>query len=191
MAFRSKLSRYRLYKVAMARANRDGEYAHQILADRTYWGLIREGLPGDILFEICVLFHALTKVRESFLVEFHRHGGVLERGRPSDFFPLFQLICFMLASRYGRGRQFREEFCKLTFLVFGKQITSDSYRTTLKRVRRGWLATLSLPSGKAPSRPFAGYAKSKLLEIGSDEAVEAAREGVTEVQQRRATENSP
>lgn len=153
MTLRATPIRYRLYKTALAQVDRDDEFARQILASKIYWSLIREGLPGDILFELCVLLHVMTHVRESALIEIHREGGRLKRGRPGDFFPLFQLLCFMLASRYGRGRQFRAEFSELTYLVFGKRITVDSYRTSLKRARAAFLATTQANTQQAVSLP--------------------------------------
>jgi hypothetical protein len=121
--------------IAIVLADQDQDFASKVLGSRTYWSLIGAGIPGDILLEICTRFHALERLREWRLNHF-KQKRKLQRGRPCDFYPLFQVLCSSLATRYGHGRQFREEFCTLVELVFGKFVAVDSYRTTLKRARR-------------------------------------------------------
>jgi hypothetical protein len=145
MALRSRPDPHCICAAAIELADRDSEFGNRVVDRPAYWNLVKAGIPGDMLVELCVLVHALAKARESLLIEFKRNGGVMQRGRPDDFGPLFRMVCFMLASRYGRGRQFREDFRDLAHLVFDKKISVDSYRTELKRARHELFERLSQP----------------------------------------------
>jgi hypothetical protein len=128
-----------LLLAAVNRAVEDQAFLQSVLNNRDYqdyWHLVSKGIPGDLLLQTCGFFHALAQLIESAAAEYKHGGGLLRKGRPSDFYPLFQIVCWMLANRYGRGRQFRENFCNLGFLVFNKKISVESYHTTLKRARR-------------------------------------------------------
>lgn len=118
---------------AIVLGNIDVEFSDRILANRSYWCLVFAGIPGDILHEICARFHAFMRLRESAIAGLKQRGGVRQKGRPREPYGVFQLVCSMLAKRYGHGMRLSEEFADLGYLVFGKRIAPDSYHTLLKR----------------------------------------------------------
>ena len=147
---------------AQAMANTDEEFRERVLATPACRHLFDAGVYIDVVVDICTLFHAFAVLHEQLRAEFKTRKGKRKRGRPTDFFPMFQYCSDWLASQciarrlfYGMSRclcptddtrtvhsndrrRFHEQFRDLAGLVYGRTVTVDSYCRSLKRGPSRW-----------------------------------------------------